>query len=242
MLTVGNSAKLYCLKWIEAQIAQSTNEEVTLLDLGCGTGNNFVRLLQAYPQVRYVGIEPSDTAVQARRNLSGLNATIFQDYAYDVQNRLVREQFDIVVSFSVLEHVYWRQAYLQTAKDCLKPTGHFLINYDAGHFIAGNWRDSLKNRVGPLLARLGNERYYQALVRDADFRARAQTSGLKIVDAKSFNTRLKSVYKVIPAAHQDDYMQHWLDFELYLNTLDIDYDDSKAVLWFTRNFILEPAS
>jgi SAM-dependent methyltransferase len=241
MLTVGNSAKLYCLNWIEAHIARSTNE-VTLLDLGCGTGNNFVRLLQAYPQVRYVGIEPSATAAQARRNLNGLNATIFQDYAYDVYGRLVQEQFDIVVSFSVLEHVYRRQAYLQAAKDCLKPNGHFLINYDAGHFIAGNRRDWLKNQIGPLLARLGNERYYQAFVREADFRAMAQSAGLRIVDAKSFNTRLKSVFKAVPPAHQDNYMRHWLDFELYLNTLDIDYDDTKAVLWFTRNFILQPAS
>lgn len=241
LLTEGNAAKLYCLNWIEAHARE--REALTILDLGCGQARNFVRLLVRYPQVRYVGIEPSPgDCAAARRNLEGLNATVINGYAYAVYGTLVQEQFDLVVSFSVLEHVYQRAAYLRAAAQCLKADGHFLINYDAGHFVDPvNLRERLKNLAGPLLARLGQERYFQAFVREADFLAMVSAAGLRVQEARSFNTMLKGVYKHVPQAGQAEFMQRWLELEQWLNEQDIRYDDSKARTWFTRNFILRRA-
>src|SRR5215467_4522633 len=76
VLTVGNSAKLYCLNWIE-QYAQRNAGKISILDLGCGTALNFVALLKKYPQIHYVGIEPFKGAcLAAERNLKGLDGTI----------------------------------------------------------------------------------------------------------------------------------------------------------------------
>jgi SAM-dependent methyltransferase len=243
LLTSGNSAKLYCLNAIAKFIVERQGQ-ITILDLGCGEALNFVRLLQANPSVRYIGLDPDLKACQrARSHLSGLNANILNAYAYNAYE-VLREQFDVIVSFSVFEHVYRRQRYLQTLKACLKAAGRIFINYDAGHFLSPvgesfSIRDRIRDFLRPISAKLGAENYYQAFVREQDFRCWIKEAGLTILEAKFFNLyTLKSVYKIVPEAHRSSYMQRWLDFEEELNQMDIQYTDAMAKYFGTRNFIL----
>lgn len=234
-LTMGNSAKLYCLDWIE-QYVLKRNEKVKILDLGCGTALNFVNLLKLYPQAGYVGVDPSKgSCLRAQQNLTGLNAKILNSQAYGIYE-LLEEQFDIIVSFSVFEHVYRRMDYLRAAYKCLKDEGYFLINYDAGHFF--HWKERTLQTIGFLLARFGVERFYMSFVKEQDFLEMIKKTGFKIIDSKFFNTRLKGTCKVIPKHQVLEYMKKWLEFELWLNEIGIDYDDSKATFFGTRNFIL----
>ncbi|MFN8527620.1 MAG: class I SAM-dependent methyltransferase [Anaerolineae bacterium] len=241
MLSQGNVAKLYCLNWLDQYAA--AKPDAVLLDMGCGEALNFVKLLQKYPKLRYIGIEPSqEECERARRNTAGLNATIINGYAYDMLGHSVQEPVDVVISFSVFEHVYRRLEYLQAAQACMKPDGYFLINYDAGHFVQpASLRERVKNILGPVIAKLGNEGYYQAFVREQDFLTWVKQAGLKIFEARSFNTRLKGIYKLIPQEQRAEYMQHWYDFELWLSSLNLPYDDRRANTWFTRNYILTRA-
>ncbi|MCB9451305.1 MAG: methyltransferase domain-containing protein [Anaerolineaceae bacterium] len=243
LLTSGNAAKLYCLNWIE-QFIQQQGESIRILDVGCGRAANFIELLRRYPGVEYVGVEPNPAAcVTARRNLDGFKATIMNDYAYDLMGRLVDAPFDIVLSFSVFEHVYRRQKYLNSVVDCLRDDGYFLINYDAGHFMApATLKEAAKNVIGPWLAPLGIERYYQRFVPEADFRRMLEQAGLVVTEVKSFNTRLKGVHKHVPDAYKEEHMQRWLDYELWLNELNMPYEDKDAHTWFTRNYILKRRS
>jgi len=237
ILTVGNSAKLYCLNWIE-QWAREKNYQIKILDLGCGVALNFVNLLKLHPQIRYIGIEPSKRAcLQAQQNLKELNATVINSNAYKIYEKF-EEKFDIVVSFSVFEHVYKRKKYLFTAKKCLKNDGYFLINYDAGHFLSDNIIEKLKNILGPILSFFGIEKYYQSFVKEKDFIKIIEEIGFKIIDAKFFNSNLKGVYKIIPRSWKKSYMEKWLEFELWLNEIGINYNDSMARFFGTRNFIL----
>ncbi len=241
LLTQGNTAKLYCLSYID-RIAAAGDEPITILDLGCGTGANFVELLRRYPHVRYIGIEPSRPACDTAQNvLKGLNFEIHNQFAYDVTSTPAK----IVVSFSTLEHVYRRRKYMECAKRNLAPDGVFLINYDAGHFVnPGPFRpgtDRWLNFLSPLKAALGIERSYQSFVRENDFRSWAQLVGLKIIDEKIFNTDLKTVYRLVPPERQTAFMERWLALELELNNLGIDYTDRMAVAFRTRNFILKHA-
>lgn len=241
LLTTGNSAKLYCLNWLEDRLKASA-APLTILDLGAGTAGNFVTLLRHYPTTHYTGVEPSAAAcAEARQRLTGLDAAIINAYAYDsVRAKLPFPQYDFVVSFSVMEHVYRRLDYLRLIRACLKPGGYALVNYDSGHFQYPDLKERVKNLVGPLLARLGNEAYYQSFVREADFRRMAAQAGLSIVEAKSFNTHLKGVYKHVPEGQRADFMERWLALEEWLNTsAGIDYTDDKAAHWFTRHFILQ---
>lgn len=236
-LTSGNSAKIYCLNWIEKYL-DSHDRPVKILDLGCGQGANFIKLLQKYQKtVNYVGIEPDERACQlARENLRGLPATIINSYAYKLSG-LKSGDYDLVISFSALEHVFRRLSFLKTAKTFLSPDGYFLINYDAGHFFSGQER--LKNIVGPVLAPLGLEKYYQSFVEEEEFQKIVRFVGFEILDQKFFNTKLKGVAKVIPPANQDEFSERWLAYELWLNSLDIKYTDELAAVFETRNFILQ---
>ncbi|MBI5667264.1 MAG: class I SAM-dependent methyltransferase [Chloroflexi bacterium] len=242
LLTQGNTAKLYCLNWIEQYSRDKPS--VTLLDLGCGTAANFIPLLKQYRQIHYIGVEPSPAdSERARQNTAGLNATIINTYAYDLYGKDIHEKCELVVSFSVFEHVYRRLDYLRAARACIRDDGYFLINYDAGHFVMPkNLRERTKNWLGPVLARLGRERYYQAFVRQAEFDSLCRQAGFQVLEVKSFNTRLKGVYKHVPPEAREAFMRRWLDLELWLNEQPIPYDDTKATTWGTRNYILRPTS
>src|SRR4051812_20852676 len=105
VLTTGNTAKLYCLDLLHREIAARDGDRYRIVDLGCGTGETSLALLREFPQVEYVGVEPSAAACAvAEQKLRGLRATIVHALAYDIDV----EPADAVVSFSVLEHVYRR--------------------------------------------------------------------------------------------------------------------------------------
>jgi SAM-dependent methyltransferase len=238
--TVGNAAKLYCMNWI-ADYASQHQQPITLLDLGCGTALNFVALLQEFPYVEFVGIEPSASeCAKARENLKGLKATVIHGYAYEaIHAQLPYPHYDLVTSFSVFEHVYERLAYLQFIHSCLKPNGYCLMNYDAGHFHSTYWKEHVKTWVGGWLARMGNQSYFQAFVKETDFQQWAVQANLSIQEAKMFNTALKGVYHRIPVQQREAYMQRWLELENWLNTTNIDYSDKDSKTWYTRNYILQ---
>jgi len=212
-LVLGNAAKLYCLQWIERLAVERPGLRV--LDLGCGRGDTFEVLLRGRPEIRYVGVEAdSGVADAARRALP--RAEIVTGWAHEVE----LEPADIVVSFSVLEHVFRRAAYVASIARHLAPGGLAFVNYDA--------------------ARLGRADRYQAFVREAEFRRLAAAAGLEIVEAKSFNT-LKDVYYALPQERWPDFMEPWLALELAVNQLGVDYRDELARVFRTRNFVLRKA-
>ena len=242
--TTGNTAKLYSLQRI-ADHAETTPEPIWIIDLGCGEGRNFIELMRCFPHVYYVGVEPSaEGCAAARAHLPSERAFIVQGYAYEaIRPQLPQERYDFVTSFSVLEHVYRRADYLRFAASCLKPQGRILLNYDAGHFVRpSSLRERLKNVLGPVLAKLGDESRYQAFVHEQDVRRWISEAGLVVVESAMFNTALKGVYKTLPEAHRAEFMQRWLDVELWLNQVGLEYHDGLASTWFTRYFELALAS
>jgi trans-aconitate methyltransferase len=235
-LAVGNTAKLYCLQLIDRAAAETTGE-FRIVDLGCGTGSNFVELLRRRPNVVYVGVEPSRRAAEEARRLLP-RAEIITAPAYEVRVGPAHA----VVSFSVLEHVVQRARYLEAVSANLRPDGRVYINYDSGHFVAdADLRERAKAIASQALARLGSESRYRAPVREEELRSLTDAAGLRIVDEKIFNTDLKRLYPLVPPEQADAYMERWLAFELELNELGIDYRDELAAIFRTRNFVLERA-
>jgi SAM-dependent methyltransferase len=233
-LAVGNTAKLYCLQLID-RAAEEAAGEFRVIDLGCGTGSNFVELLQRRPHVVYVGVEPSPAAAaEARRRLPDVE--IVTAPAYDVRV----EPGHAVVSFSVLEHVVQRARYLEAARANLRADGRVYLNYDSGHFVAdANLRERAKALASQVLARVGSESRYRARVREEEFRSLAAGAGLRVVEDKVFNTDLKRLYPLVAEPRRGEFMDRWLAYELELNELGIEYRDELAAIFRTRNFVLE---
>ncbi len=233
-LVLGNAAKLYCLQWIERLAAEQP--ALRILDLGCGRADTFQVLLRRHPGIRYIGVEPDPAAAGAAR-VALPGAEIVTASADEVEV----EPVDVVVSFSVLEHVYRRAAYVATIARHLRPGGLAFVNYDAGHFVAGDARERLRTLTAPPLARLGRENRYQAFVREVDFRRLAADARLEIVEGKSFNA-LKEIYYALPEERWPDFMEHWLALELAVNDIGVEYRDELARVFRTRNFVLRSAA
>ncbi len=234
-LTVGNTAKLYCLQLLDSAAAE-TDGDFRIVDLGCGTGSNFAELLRRRPNLRYVGVEPSPAAAEeARRALP--DAEIINAPAYDVRV----EAAHAVVSFSVLEHVVQRSRYMEAVRANVRPDGRVYLNYDSGHFVAdADFVERAKALGSRVLALLGSESRYRARVREDEFRTLVDNAGLRVVEDKVFNTDLKRLFPLVAEERRDAFMDRWLAFELELNELGLVYRDELATLFRTRNVVLEP--
>jgi SAM-dependent methyltransferase len=227
----GNSAKDYCLQRV-AELARA-RPDLVVVDLGCGDGRNVEPLLRAHPAIRYLGIDPSVRAIEdARRRLSSYDAELTSGRAYDVE----LAHADVVLSFSVLEHVYDREPYIRSIARNLKLDGVALVNYDAGHFNVGaeRWKGPLRHA----LARLGRDARFQAPVREAELRRLVADAGLRIEEARFFSTRLKEVHRLVPEAVRPEFARRLLELELWLNE-HVEYRDELAPFLRTRNVVLK---
>ena len=231
MLTAGNAAKLYCLRLLDAAVAEQAGD-FRILDLGCGDGGDFVELLRRRANVHYVGVEPSrHAAAAAARALP--SARIVNAPAYDIRE----EPAHAVVSFSVLEHVVDRERYFDAVTANLAAGGRVYLNYDSGHFYNdANAAERARAVVGSALARIGYEAHDRVVVTDSELDALLARSGLHAVDDKGFNTELKVAWRHVPADRREAFMESWLAFELDLNAAGIGY---RPHLYRTRNLVLE---
>ncbi|HJP91871.1 MAG TPA: methyltransferase domain-containing protein [Pyrinomonadaceae bacterium] len=100
-------------------------EGVTICDLGCGNGHISGRLAALGYQV--TGVDGSSSGIQiARRAYPGVQfveALIDRD----IKKRISPEQFDLVISSDVIEHMYRPSDLLDAAFSSLKPGGQILI-------------------------------------------------------------------------------------------------------------------
>ena len=233
-LVVGNAAKLYCLEAIES-LAQEASE-LRIVDLGSGDGRNFSELLRRYPHVSYLGVDRSaDACAAGQRLLARGQAEFVHAEAYTGDYGPA----DVVVSFSVLDKIDRRLAYMNLVARTLMPGGRAFVNYDAGHFRYPLLQDRVKNAISPLAARLRRGRWYQRFVSESEFRSLVARAGLRIDEALSFNMHSsKIVYLLVPDELRPEYMRRWLDFELAANALVTPYRDSDSRLFLTRNFVI----
>lgn len=227
----GNSAKDYCLQRV-AELA-AVHPKLVAVDLGCGDGLNVEPLLRAHPSIRYLGIDPSARAIEgARRRLASYEAELTVGRAYDVE--LARA--DVVLSFSVLEHVYEREPYMRSIALNLKPDGVAFVNYDAGHFNVGSerWKGPLRRG----LARLGRDARFQAPVSEDELAQLVAAAGLRVEEDLFFNTQVKELYRLVAPRDRPELARRWLDLELWLNER-LEYEDGLAPLLRTRNVVLK---
>jgi SAM-dependent methyltransferase len=230
--STGNTAKDYCLQRV-AELAR-TGARLVIVDLGCGDGRNVEPLLREHPSLRYVGIDPSRAAVRAAAaRLAGYDVELHVGRAYDVK----LADADVVLSFSVLEHVYRREPYVRSIALNLARDGRALVNYDAGHFTVPSER--WKAPVRRALARIGSDSRYQAPVREAELARLFSDAGLAVSETRFFNTHLKELYQLVP--DKERFARLWLEVELALNDA-IDYREEYASVLRTRNFVLRRAS
>lgn len=133
MITKKIGTKKLIIEKIEELIKE--NSHLKILDLGCGQSKNFLYLIQKYPHISYVGIEPNkNEALIAQELLKDYrNATIINQTAYDQLDEY--SEFDICISLSVLEHVKNLDLFLEKSISHVRKGGLIIHMYDLGHAL-----------------------------------------------------------------------------------------------------------
>lgn len=203
----GNAAKMRAIRAITAD-----RRSKVIFDYGAGRGRGWVKTLAAHPEITLVCYEPSASAKALRTALPSVAV-------HSGNIAAVEGQADVVVSFSVLEHVYDRASYLHHARRLLKPGGRFFLNYDDGHFRSpGSFAERLRNMVAPALPRLGLINHYQSRVRRADADHLVREAGFAVVSDRYENlSSLKRLAPFVPLADRETFAVEWLTTEDRMN-------------------------
>jgi 2-polyprenyl-3-methyl-5-hydroxy-6-metoxy-1,4-benzoquinol methylase len=131
----------------------------TLLDVGCGSGDNLAALAHAIPRLALSGVDVSPGALGlAAQRVPGVNLR-----ELDVQHEKLNETFDLVMAIQVTEHLADDAAALRNM--ALMAKQWVLVTT-----MRGDMRPSEKS--------IGHFRNYS----DSDLREKASRAGLEVVD------------------------------------------------------------
>lgn len=126
------------------------NPKLRILDIGSGQSRNFLPLLSEFSECTYVGLEPYNHECLAAQEVLQpfTHAKVIHGFA-DVRD--LGEQFDLVVSLSVLEHVKHLDTFFDFAARHTVTGGSNIHLYDLGHAL---YPSSFQERLHVLACRL----------------------------------------------------------------------------------------
>ncbi len=131
------NSKEYFFNTVIGEYRQNRTENIRVLELGCGTAPYVKTLIDTYPNLEYVGIEPIEMSYKkAVNNLQDVPRTsVIHQLGYGEISLMDAESFDIVISFSVLEHVKQLGKFMDLAGMYTKKGGMMVHRYDLGHAL-----------------------------------------------------------------------------------------------------------
>jgi SAM-dependent methyltransferase len=144
-------------------------QPLRLLDIGCGYGF-FLKQFLGHPGVELTGIEINPSAAEfARKSLP----RILQGSVAEIE---LQEEFDCVVAFEVVEHLFDPRALLETVHARLRAGGHFLLTTP---IIGSRWFTVLGRRW-PAIHPAAHNYYFNP----GTFRALAESCGFRLVSLR----------------------------------------------------------
>lgn len=101
-----------------------------VLDIGCGTGSQLTRpLAEAFPAIRFVGIDPDETSIRYARSLPKLPNLEFGG----MEALACHAKADLIIASEVLEHVEEPGRFLADLCDKLRDEGRMVVTVPNGY-------------------------------------------------------------------------------------------------------------
>ena len=183
-----------------------------ILDVGCGSGflTNYLATLGNI----VTGTDNSEAAITISRDRYP-SLEFIRCSAYDLPEKLLCGEFDLVTGFDLIEHLHHQADFLELARQCLRPGGKLLLTTDNMSCVgARNWfwkkilnlgmflsRDGLeykmikrmeKNKFRHLNRR-GYSKSHVGLLQPGGLKNLLESSRFKVIDFKFY-----SLYRVWP--------------------------------------------
>ena len=108
----------------EAAAVLENKQKLRILDIGCGNGS--LSNLIAQHGYEVVGVEESESGVQLAQDTFP-NCKFVQGSIYNLPYAEIGNNFDIVISTEVIEHLFFPKELVISAKKCLKPNGSLIL-------------------------------------------------------------------------------------------------------------------
>ncbi|WP_027402580.1 class I SAM-dependent methyltransferase [Aphanizomenon flos-aquae] len=112
------------IEMMSEMLPPPNKQKPRILDIGCGNGSLSNFLAQQGYEV--VGVEESESGVRLA-NQTFPNCRFIQGSIYDLPYSELGDDFDIVISIEVIEHLFYPKELVRSAKKCLKPNGGLIL-------------------------------------------------------------------------------------------------------------------
>jgi 2-polyprenyl-3-methyl-5-hydroxy-6-metoxy-1,4-benzoquinol methylase len=110
-------------KWEHEIATDFIFEGMRVLEIGCAKGDFIKSIIEKVPNVDFEGLElNSEAASQAIKRGLKVHLETIQNFSKSHKN-----QFDVVCSFQVLEHIAETKSFIDTALNTLKQNGKFIV-------------------------------------------------------------------------------------------------------------------
>lgn len=123
------------------------DENTSVLEIGCGEAGNLEPFLDLGCK-RVVGIDISEGRIENGK-LYHANHPNFKNLelvAEDIYDTKTQEEFDIIISRDVIEHIPNQEKFMNRCRDFMKPNGLYFIGFPPWYNPFGGHQQLLKNK------------------------------------------------------------------------------------------------
>jgi 2-polyprenyl-3-methyl-5-hydroxy-6-metoxy-1,4-benzoquinol methylase len=143
-----------------------------VLEVGAGTGTITRRLVERYPDLSVVALEPADNMFRSLEAYAALTERVSAHQQTLSDPGVVGDPFDVVLYMNVLEHVADDASELRLAADALRPGGALLV-----------FGPALEGLYSALDHKAGHYRRYSL----ASLRRIVEAAGLQVISLRYFD-------------------------------------------------------
>ena len=103
--------------------SKSKSKNISVIDVGCGSGNFFIYLKSIFPECKYLGVDFDIKKINSKK----YNNNNFKIVEKDLRKELSLGKFDFVWSSEVIEHIIDDRFFFRNLVNSVKDDGYIIL-------------------------------------------------------------------------------------------------------------------